>query len=337
MEIRIKNTDLLISSGDTLEVKGYINVTNRESEILYSARRGKYFKEVMCSGVFKRALEQSEKIPLLFEHNWNKILASTEDNSLELSEDNIGLRFSAKIKNREIYDLVKQGSINSCSFGFRALSERVEKISSKLEKRFVDSIELMEVSLVKNPAYVGSLCETRSATDEQLVDLEKEVDEVLAEETNSENVNEVEETIQEENVQEAEINQEPETTLDETSEETNKDEEVKEEVVVVEEEVASERNMTSSEEGVQAFSQKEYVDKNEVFEIVDELIDKKLSEINKAEQEAYQAQEQLNEIKEIHTEIENSVSEECMKNNAEVIRLRLELLKLNDLKKGIRV
>ena len=148
------------------KIGGYINVTNRESETLYNKKNGKYFKEIMTSGVFEDALERAEEIPLLLEHNWDEKLASTSLGDLKLREDNIGLRFEATIKDESLYQKIKAGIINSCSFGFKVLRERVECINSKLDRRFVDAIELLEVSLVKNPAYVGSLCESRSYEDE---------------------------------------------------------------------------------------------------------------------------------------------------------------------------
>ena len=167
MEFRIKDCQLQADDNGSLKVGGYINVTERESEMLYNKKNGKWFKEIMKKGVFKRAIERAiDNIPLLFEHDWNRKLASIEEGSLVLKEDNIGLRFDAVINDESVYQEVRAGVINSCSFGFRALAEEVESINSKLERRLVSAIELLEVSLVKNPAYVGSLCETRSYEEE---------------------------------------------------------------------------------------------------------------------------------------------------------------------------
>ena len=165
-EYRIKDMELQNNEDGSYKIGGYINVTNRESETLYNKKNGKYFKEIMTSGVFEDALERAEEIPLLLEHNWDEKLASTSLGDLKLREDNIGLRFEATIKDESLYQKIKAGIINSCSFGFKVLRERVECINSKLDRRFVDAIELLEVSLVKNPAYVGSLCESRSYEDE---------------------------------------------------------------------------------------------------------------------------------------------------------------------------
>lgn len=148
------------------KIGGYINVTGRESQMLYNKENGKYFKEVMTSGVFEDALSRAKEVPLLLEHNWDKRLASTSLGDLTLREDNIGLRFEANIKDKSLYKKIKDGIINSCSFGFKVLRERVESINSLIDRRFVDAIELLEVSLVENPAYEGSLCELRGYEDE---------------------------------------------------------------------------------------------------------------------------------------------------------------------------
>lgn len=347
MEIRVKDVDLQISDNGTLNLGGYINVTNRESEVLFSHRKRKYFKEVMCSGVFKRAIEKANEIPLLFEHNWDKKLASTDDKSLELYEDNIGLRFAAKIQNEEVYNLVKEGAINACSFGFRALNEKIEPINAKLEKRYVDSIELLEVSLVKNPAYIGSLCETRSATQEQLEgldleDLEERTEKLEEDEKEEDKDKNSEKEIPKENDEKSnEENQDKKTETDDNKEDEKskpvnsdevendkqEDEEEKEEEATVSrnfEPVITPQPLTTNA-----------VSKEEVIEIVDELITQKLNEINKAELDNQFVQEELNQVQEIHKEIEAEIQEECMRNNLEVVRLRLELLKLNNLKKGI--
>ena len=165
-EYRIKDMELKNNKDGSYKIGGYINVTERESQMLYNKENGKYFKEVMTSGVFEDALSRAKEVPLLLEHNWDEKLASTSLGDLTLKEDNIGLRFEATIKDESLYQKIKAGIINSCSFGFKVLKERVENVNSLMYRRFVDAIELLEVSLVKNPAYVGSLCESRSYEDE---------------------------------------------------------------------------------------------------------------------------------------------------------------------------
>lgn len=249
-EYRIKDMELQNNEDGSYKIGGYINVTNRESETLYNKKNGKYFKEIMTSGVFEDALERAEEIPLLLEHNWDEKLASTSLGDLKLREDNIGLRFEATIKDESLYQKIKAGIINSCSFGFKVLRERVECINSKLDRRFVDAIELLEVSLVKNPAYVGSLCESRSYEDEltkireAIADLQEKEKEIMAQ-------------LEDIEVEEAEISKE-EITTEENLEDKN-------EVDTVNEVEPTEEEKVTSEE-----FEDEVLDK-EIEEVVEEL------------------------------------------------------------------
>ena len=256
-EYRIKDMELQNNEDGSYKIGGYINVTNRESETLYNKKNGKYFKEIMTSGVFEDALERAEEIPLLLEHNWDEKLASTSLGDLKLREDNIGLRFEATIKDESFYQKIKAGIINSCSFGFKVLRERVECINSKLDRRFVDAIELLEVSLVKNPAYVGSLCESRSYEDEltkireAIADLQEKEKEIMAQ-------------LEDIEVEEAEISKE-EITTEENLEDKN-------EVDTVNEVEPTEEEKVTSEE-----FEDEVLDK-EIEEVVEELNNDELKE-----------------------------------------------------------
>lgn len=336
MEFRIKDCQLQADETGSLKVGGYINVTERESEMLYNKKNGKWFKEIMKKGVFKRAIERAgQNIPLLFEHDWNKQLASLEEGTLELREDNIGLRFDAVIKDESIYEQVKAGIINSCSFGFRALAEEVESINTRLEKRFVSAIELLEVSLVKNPAYVGSLCETRSY-EEELKEEERakcgssdeekreENPEVEAEE---EKVEEVEE--QEADSEEAEAEEDsPEEAEDEKDEddaEEDSDKRFNDTVPVVDNGVITDCSLQIKPE----------VDKDYIKSIVDELIEAKLAEIKNAEIVEEAKNQELQLAKDFHEEVEKELEAQSMSQSSEVLRLRLQLLKLKDIKRGI--
>ena len=161
-ELRIKGTELRTVEGDALKIEGYVNAVGRESELLFSPKRKKWFKEIMEPGVFKRALENNVDIPMLLEHDYSKEIARTSNGTLELTEDNIGLKFKATITDQGLYDSIHNGEINSCSFGFICEDADYEFVNNKEEKRYVKDLQLLEVSLVKNPAYIGSLVEARN-------------------------------------------------------------------------------------------------------------------------------------------------------------------------------
>lgn len=161
-ELRIKGTELRTVEGESLKIEGYVNAVGRESELLFSPTRKKWFKEIMEPGVFKRALENEVDIPMLLEHDYSKEIARTSNGTLELTEDSIGLKFKATITDKDLYDSINNGEINSCSFGFVCQDADYEFVSNKEEKRYVKDLQLLEVSLVKNPAYIGSLVEARN-------------------------------------------------------------------------------------------------------------------------------------------------------------------------------
>lgn len=326
MEFRIKDCQLQADESGSLKVGGYINVTERESEMLYNKKNGKWFKEIMKKGVFKRAIERaSQNIPLLFEHDWNKQLASLEEGTLELREDNIGLRFDAVIKDESIYEQVRSGIINSCSFGFRVLTEEVESINTRLEKRFVSAIELLEVSLVKNPAYVGSLCETRSY-EEELKEEERAKCGSSDEEKREENP-EVE--AEEEKVEEVE---EREADSKEAEAEEDSPEEAEEEKVEDESDEDTDKRFN---EEVIAEPVQDGFDKDYIKNLIDELIESKLAEIKNAEAIEEAKNQELQLAKEFHEEVEKELEAQTMIQSSEVLKLRLQLLKLKDVKRGI--
>lgn len=326
MEFRIKDCQLQADESGSLKVGGYINVTERESEMLYNKKNGKWFKEIMKKGVFKRAIERaSQNIPLLFEHDWSKQLASLEEGTLELREDNIGLRFDAVIKDESIYEQVRSGIINSCSFGFRVLTEEVESINTRLEKRFVSAIELLEVSLVKNPAYVGSLCETRSY-EEELKEEERAKCGSSDEEKREENP-EVE--AEEEKVEEVE---EREADSKEAEAEEDSPEEAEEEKVEDESDEDTDKRFN---EEVIAEPVQDGFDKDYIKNLIDELIESKLAEIKNAEAIEEAKNQELQLAKEFHEEVEKELETQTMIQSSEVLKLRLQLLKLKDVKRGI--
>ena len=160
MEIRLKDIKLDYNS-EQRKLGGYINVVERQSETLYSPQRGKWFKETIKAGTFTRALQKNDSIPMLLEHDWDRQIAHTANGTLQLREDAIGLRFDA-IVDEDTFNEIQQRNITSCSFGMKVNEQEFEPVNPKMEKRYISNIDLFEVSLVANPAYVGSLVEQRN-------------------------------------------------------------------------------------------------------------------------------------------------------------------------------
>ncbi|MFR9240515.1 MAG: HK97 family phage prohead protease [Clostridium baratii] len=142
---------------------GYVNQVGKLSEQIRD-KKGRVFREKILPGAFKRAIDRAKEnnnpIKLLFRHNSKDLLASTVNSSLNLEEDNIGLRFNAEIVNttlgKDVYNYVKTGLISNMSFGFRnAIDEW--SIENGQNIRIIKDFDLTEISILDNPAYKDSI------------------------------------------------------------------------------------------------------------------------------------------------------------------------------------
>ena len=167
------------------KIGGYINATERNSNILKD-KEGRKFIEKVRAGAFKEALEDAEKenreIPLMYRHK--KLITK----NVELREDNIGLRFEAEV-DEDTYNMVKDNNLQ-CSFGFVPLKENIKNITLGFYERLLEKIRLLEVTITPLPAYNGSLVECREEEDEmelrELLELREELDKKIEELTDKE-------------------------------------------------------------------------------------------------------------------------------------------------------
>lgn len=139
--------------GETALIEGYVNAVERESRPIPSIQ-GTYTEKV-AQGTFQRALNSGKPVELRFNHG--KVLGSTEDGSLELREDSIGLYAKALVADAEVIEKAKRNELRGWSFGFRDNKPKIED-----SKRVLSDIELREVSiLTKTPAYIATSIEMR--------------------------------------------------------------------------------------------------------------------------------------------------------------------------------
>lgn len=102
-----------------------------------------------------------------------KVLGRTKSNTLKLSVDEKGLFGEITINPNDteavnLYERVKRGDIDQCSFGFNILNETMEQRTDGSTKWTITEIELFEVSVVTFPAYADTAVEARSAQMKQL-------------------------------------------------------------------------------------------------------------------------------------------------------------------------
>ena len=296
MEIRLKDIKLDYNS-EQRKLGGYINVVERASETLYSKQRGKWFKETIKAGTFTRALQKNDSIPMLLEHDWDRQIAHTANGTLQLREDAIGLRFDA-IVDEDTFNEIQQRNITSCSFGMKVNEQEFEPVNPKMEKRYISNIDLFEVSLVANPAYVGSLVEQRNM-EKALEDMEKEVIEEVVEETKEELVEEVRADKKEEESEKESDNTDVESQKEEeTTDEVEQEEEVSNSDVEEEEEEESEKRTVD----IDTTSSDVKADAKEVIEEVIEKTQKDAEFYGEIAKDIDQHKEEVKEEMERHVE-----------------------------------
>lgn len=161
LELRVMQTSIATDSTDMV-VEGLVNKTESWSHTLGMRKK---FREKICRGAFDKAIQTAPRIDFLAEHDSSKLLATTENGSLELWEDSEGLKMRAKIcptsYGKDMYELMKGNLVRHMSFGFRVISDKWKKLSNGTFERTVDALELSEVSVVRNPAYPQSAIAAR--------------------------------------------------------------------------------------------------------------------------------------------------------------------------------
>ena len=166
IELRVADLNFTSTDEHELVVEGIVNDGNW-SQTLGMRRK---FKEKIQKGAFARAitraLQNNGKIDFLSEHDPNKVLSSTVNDSLKLWEDeNKGLCMRAVICptswGKDTFQLIKSGIIKSMSFGFNVIEDEWINTRSEVANRIVKDLHLIEVSAVRNPAYLSSVISAR--------------------------------------------------------------------------------------------------------------------------------------------------------------------------------
>ncbi|CUU45466.1 HK97 family phage prohead protease [Clostridium beijerinckii] len=142
-----------VKDSNTTEIDGYIAKFDSQTELFEG------FYEKIDRGAFDNTLKDGHNIFLLYHHQWDKPLASTQTGTLTLSVDNVGLRFNATINDNLSYgkdavELIRQGLIQGCSFGFSCVRESNEYNSTddSIMRTLLD-VELYEGSILCIPQY----------------------------------------------------------------------------------------------------------------------------------------------------------------------------------------
>ncbi len=163
-----------IRANDTIHISGYVNAVERESTPVIT-RDGKV-NEIIESGVFQRALDKVDVLPMSVDHDPNRVIADTK-NGLRVYEDAIGLRAEAEISDPEIVQKAREGKIKGWSFGMKNIVGTLEERADKLPLRRIKEMMLDHITLVvnKKPVYSATSVELR-AEEEDCMELRSIMD-----------------------------------------------------------------------------------------------------------------------------------------------------------------
>ena len=127
--------------------------------------------ESIAPGAFSRTL--GGDIRALVNHDTTLVLGRTKAHTLELKEDEHGLWGDITINPNDVdamnlYERVKRGDVDQCSFGFEIVSEETEVRPDGSVHWTLKDVELHEVSACTFPAYKDTNISARCAERDEI-------------------------------------------------------------------------------------------------------------------------------------------------------------------------
>ena len=151
--------------GEGLFIEGYFSVFNSNYELWPGAT------ESVAPGAFSDTL--GGDIRALVDHESRLVLGRNKAGTLELREDSHGLWGRVRINPNDtdamnLYERVKRGDVDQCSFGFDIIEEETELREDGSMHWTILRVKLYEVSVVTFPAYEATGVSARQAEYEEI-------------------------------------------------------------------------------------------------------------------------------------------------------------------------
>lgn len=163
MERRLITTELraTIDHHGKRRIGGYAALFDVLSVVLWD------FREEIAPGAFAQSIAQNN-VRALWNHDTSEVLGATANGTLQLAEDEIGLRFELELpdtqRGRDAFTLIERGDVSQMSFGFRSLPDgdewRIDEDGQYIRRLL--KVDLLEVSPVTFPAYPATSVGVRS-------------------------------------------------------------------------------------------------------------------------------------------------------------------------------
>ena len=157
--------------GEAPAIEGYFSVFNSNYEIAPG------MSESIAPGAFTKSL--SNDVRALTNHDTTLVLGRTKVHTLELREDAHGLWGHIDINPNDadamnLYERVKRGDVDQCSFGFDIRSEDTDIREDGSVHWTIRDVELYEVSCCTFPAYEQTNISARSVQRDDILKRERD-------------------------------------------------------------------------------------------------------------------------------------------------------------------
>ena len=154
---------------DGAHISGYVNETEKKSRPVITPH-GKVVEEIEPRA-FEQAISRAGNITVTVDHDNSHVYASTDEGTLKLYEDNIGLHADVLVTDDTLIDLAKKGKVKGWSFGMYNVRDELERRADDLPLRRIKALDLDHITLVvrKSPVYSATSVELRADAE---VDLE---------------------------------------------------------------------------------------------------------------------------------------------------------------------
>lgn len=173
MQMRIATSQFKTrEDGEDLYIEGYFSVFNSNYELWKGAT------ESIAQGAFSEAL--GDDIRALVDHETRLVLGRNKAGTLELREDSHGLWGKVRINPNDsdamnLYERVKRGDVDQCSFGFDILDEETEFRENGEIHWTIKKVKLYEVSVCTFPAYTETSVSARKKDYDDIVKRKNDV------------------------------------------------------------------------------------------------------------------------------------------------------------------
>lgn len=147
-----------------MTIEGYFAIFNKVTELWPGAY------EKIDPEAFNNTL--GNDIRALINHDTTLVLGRNKANTLSLSIDSYGLFGVIQINSEDrdavnLYERVKRGDVDQCSFGFNILNEEIDYRDDGTIEWTLKEIDLHEVSVCTFPAYADTAVQARHNEVEQ--------------------------------------------------------------------------------------------------------------------------------------------------------------------------